>query len=252
MRPRNCDFHIPESRRSIPSHRRGSWPCDSRRLAITKGLVPGKARFAIIRRVRASHPAATSCPNRPVARNSSVLIRVIRGSKMRFIGVQTNLMSTREASSLPLLTLKFTGPPPKRPPLSKRGIRVSRATLCSSFQDQPTKTIEMKMAKATNTTSNDAASFFSSSKSLCGTAHIRPKTMKSRRIRLTLRTRCSSKSSAKCGTVGWFDVRASIRHGNESSGVADMLVDNCCDPESDCLELRQDWAKAIEAMQPAS
>ena len=32
----------------------------------------------------------------------------------------------------------------------------------------------------------------------------------------------------------------------------DMLIDNCCDPEADCLELRQDWAKAIEAMQPAS
>jgi hypothetical protein len=26
----------------------------------------------------------------------------------------------------------------------------------------------------------------------------------------------------------------------------DMLIDNCCDPASDCLELRQDWAKAID------
>lgn len=25
----------------------------------------------------------------------------------------------------------------------------------------------------------------------------------------------------------------------------DMLIDNCCDPEADCLELRQDWEKAI-------
>ena len=32
----------------------------------------------------------------------------------------------------------------------------------------------------------------------------------------------------------------------------DMLIDNCCDPEADCLELRQDWAKAIEALQSAS
>ena len=25
----------------------------------------------------------------------------------------------------------------------------------------------------------------------------------------------------------------------------DMLIDNCCDPDADCLELRQDWAEAI-------
>jgi hypothetical protein len=25
-----------------------------------------------------------------------------------------------------------------------------------------------------------------------------------------------------------------------------MLIDNCCDPEADCLELRHDWAKAID------
>jgi hypothetical protein len=31
-------------------------------------------------------------------------------------------------------TLKFTGPPPKRPPLSKRGIGGSRAIFCSSDQ----------------------------------------------------------------------------------------------------------------------
>lgn len=30
-----------------------------------------------------------------------------------------------------------------------------------------------------------------------------------------------------------------------------MLIDNCCGPESDCLEPRQDGAKTIEAMQPA-
>ncbi len=37
---------------------------------------------------------ATRWNNRPVTRNSSVLIRVIRGFKMRFIGVQMNSMST--------------------------------------------------------------------------------------------------------------------------------------------------------------
>lgn len=25
----------------------------------------------------------------------------------------------------------------------------------------------------------------------------------------------------------------------------DMLINNCCDPESDCIELRKDWEKAI-------
>ncbi len=36
----------------------------------------GSARLDIIRRLRTSHPAATSCPNRPVTRNSFALIRV--------------------------------------------------------------------------------------------------------------------------------------------------------------------------------
>lgn len=26
----------------------------------------------------------------------------------------------------------------------------------------------------------------------------------------------------------------------------DILIDNCCDPEADCLELRQDWASQVE------
>ncbi len=47
-------------------------------------------------------------PNRPVTRNSFVLNRVLRGLKMRFIGVQTNSISTREALSLPVLTLAIT------------------------------------------------------------------------------------------------------------------------------------------------
>ncbi len=65
-----------------------------------KDRCDGSARLGINRRLRTSHPATTSCPNRPVTLNSSVLIRVIRGFKMRFIGVQTNSMPVREASYL--------------------------------------------------------------------------------------------------------------------------------------------------------
>jgi hypothetical protein len=48
-----------------------------------KDFCGGSAELDVIRRLRIVTPAATSCHNRPVTRNSSVLIRVIRGFKMR-------------------------------------------------------------------------------------------------------------------------------------------------------------------------
>jgi hypothetical protein len=55
-----------------------------------------------------SRTAATPFQSRPVTRNCSVLIRVIRGFKMRFVGVQMNSMSTHDASCLPVLTTKIS------------------------------------------------------------------------------------------------------------------------------------------------
>ncbi len=55
-------------------------PCKGRLLLLgrkeRKDRCGGSARLDIIRRLRTSHPAATSCPNRPVTRNSFALIRV--------------------------------------------------------------------------------------------------------------------------------------------------------------------------------
>ena len=63
--------------------------------------------------------AATPFQSRPVTRNCSVLIRVIRGFKMRFFGVQMNSMSTHDASCLPVLTTRLTGLPPVNMPCVK-------------------------------------------------------------------------------------------------------------------------------------
>ncbi len=92
--------------------------------AETRAVVqPNSTSFAACETV---NPAATSCHCRPVTRNSSVLIRVIRGFKMRFISVRTNSMSTREASCLQVLTAAVTGPPPRNFDFKTRVIGGSR------------------------------------------------------------------------------------------------------------------------------
>lgn len=70
--------------------------CSAEKNGKTDAVVqPDSTSFAACEHLtRRAHHA----PSAPVTRDSSVLVRVIRGLKMRFISVQTNSMPTREGS----------------------------------------------------------------------------------------------------------------------------------------------------------